>query len=96
MLTWAQTGQALTVNSKNSKRFEMADPVSPAGDVETNLSDLTNLSLHAIRSCTKEDLGELLDRMLRRIDAPGTSISGYNGAGGLSGDRAVDIHGRLG
>ena len=52
--------------------------------VKGELKDLTGLALAALPGLDDPVLGSMLARVLRRVDRPGQSISGYNGAGGYS------------
>ena len=48
------------------------------------LKDVSSIELQALPHHTDPALADMLDRVLRRMDRPGASISVYNGAGGLS------------
>lgn len=64
--------------------------------VETDLPDLAGVSFETLGSYSDADLQPASGKLLRRVDRPGASLSGYSGAGGLSGDVRADILGRLG
>lgn len=55
------------------------------------LKNLNAISLKDLPSLSDPALQMMLRRVERRIQRPGASISGYNGAGGLSGDITVDV-----
>lgn len=59
--------------------------------VVTRLLDLRDVPLSVLPSYSSDELAPMRSRLLRRWDRPGTSVSGYNGAGGLSGDARVDL-----
>lgn len=59
--------------------------------VVTCLLDLTGVSLAALPSYSADGFASMRNRLLRRWERPGTSVSGYNGAGGLSGDARVAL-----
>lgn len=48
----------------------------------STLTDLTELSLKDLPGRDSPGMTRNIDRILRRVDRPGASISGYNGAGG--------------
>lgn len=50
--------------------------------VTGRIKDLTNLDLGGLPSFADPALAAMLDRVMGRLDKPGTAISGYNGAGG--------------
>lgn len=56
----------------------MPDPQLVTG----HLKDLGTLNLGALPSLVDPALAEMLDRVVARMDKPGASISGYNGASG--------------
>jgi hypothetical protein len=58
---------------------------------KSRLADLTDVTLEVLPSHRDVRLASSVERVLRRVDRPGASISGYNGAGGLSGDVDVDM-----
>ncbi|GAA4674366.1 hypothetical protein [Phytohabitans rumicis] len=61
--------------------------------VQGQLKDLSGLRFDALTESHDDPaLAPMLDRVMRRVEQPGTSISGYNGAGGLSGDVEVDVN----
>jgi hypothetical protein len=59
--------------------------------VVTRVADLTDVSLPALPDYTEEDLGPTVLALKARVNSPGTSISGYNGAGALARDATVDL-----
>jgi hypothetical protein len=50
------------------------------------LKDVSSIELQALPHYTEPALADMLDRVLQRMDRPGASISGFNGASGLSCD----------
>jgi FXSXX-COOH protein len=50
------------------------------------IKNLAGVSLERLPEVDDSALPAMLKRVLDRVDRSGTSISGYNGAGGLSGD----------
>jgi hypothetical protein len=65
----------------------MNDPLSV---LVTDVVDLTSLtSLQELRDCPREVFGPMLDALDLKVQAPGASISGYNGAGPLARDAAT-------
>ena len=60
-------------------------------EVVTRLVDLNVTSIDMLRRQSEEDLGPTMGRVLARVDAPGASISGYNGAGPLARTVSVDL-----
>jgi hypothetical protein len=59
--------------------------------VETRVVDLTGVSLQTLQGLTEEDLGPTLAALRARVESPGASISGYNGAGALSRDATAEL-----
>ena len=58
--------------------------------IEGVLPDLSGISLGDLSDL--EGLDEQLAKVMKRVDRPGTSISGYNGAGGdLEKKSTVDV-----
>lgn len=61
----------------------MSDTPDP---VRTGLVRLPgDLSCPQLLAWPPHELAPMLERIIARVDSPGTSISGYNGAGPLSG-----------
>jgi hypothetical protein len=59
--------------------------------VETRVVDLTGVSLQTLQGLSEEDLGPTLTALQARVDSPGASISGYNGAGPLTRDATAKL-----
>jgi hypothetical protein len=49
-----------------------------AVDIESNLVDLSTITLDELASCDESDLAGTVARLLRRIDEPVRHISSYN------------------
>lgn len=49
-------------------------------DVETKIPDLTSVPLADLPDLPVADLAEGLERLMRRLENPGASVSGYNGS----------------
>ncbi len=65
--------------------------IGPSDGVTTRVVDLTEVSLQALQEYTEEDLGPTVAALKARVHSPGSSISGYNGAGALARDANVDL-----
>lgn len=56
----------------------------PDERVVGHLKDFAGVALDQLATHSGSALGPMLDRVMRRVEQPGTSISGYNGAGGFT------------
>jgi FXSXX-COOH protein len=60
-------------------------------DVPGRMKTLSDVPLERLLEVDDPALPGMLDRVLDRMDRPGTTISGFNGAGGLGDDSDPDM-----
>ena len=59
----------------------------------TAVADLTGLkTIRELQDCPVEQFGPMLDALEVKVNTPGASIAGYNGAGGLARDERVALN----
>ena len=49
-----------------------------AVEIESNLVDLSAVTLDELTTCDNADLAGTVARLLRRVDSPAKHVSGYN------------------